>query len=135
MITNFALRCNTLLSAALYLLSNTKKTLERVLFGTQFGSVFFMLQVIFDLTHELLRAEYQVTAHSNTFPWLKENLRSCWSRCHCRSTDVDEVKVNSGSVNCRIMRVKGSGIAVTQWQSLEGYGSAAEISLNTDCTN
>ncbi|XP_031457728.1 centrosome-associated protein 350-like [Phasianus colchicus] len=49
-------------------------------------------QVIFDLTHELLRAEYQVTAHPNTFPWLKENLRSCCSRCHCRSTAVDEVK-------------------------------------------
>ncbi|XP_032303995.1 centrosome-associated protein 350-like [Coturnix japonica] len=49
-------------------------------------------QVIFDLTHELLRAEYRVAAHPNTFPWLKENLRSCCLRCRCRSTDVDEVK-------------------------------------------
>ncbi|OXB67112.1 hypothetical protein ASZ78_005685 [Callipepla squamata] len=51
-----------------------------------------MLQVIFDLTHELLYTEYQATASPNTFPWLKENLRSCCSRCHYRRTDVDEVK-------------------------------------------
>ncbi|XP_021269387.1 coiled-coil domain-containing protein 187 isoform X3 [Numida meleagris] len=49
-------------------------------------------QVIFDLTYELLRAEYQVTANPNTFPWLRENLRSCCSRCHCRRTEVDEAK-------------------------------------------
>ncbi|OXB76355.1 UNVERIFIED_CONTAM: hypothetical protein H355_006766, partial [Colinus virginianus] len=57
-----------------------------------FGAVFLMLQVIFDLTHELLHTEYQATASPNTFPWLKENLRSCCSRCHYRRTDVDEVK-------------------------------------------
>ncbi|XP_065593330.1 centrosome-associated protein 350-like [Cyrtonyx montezumae] len=49
-------------------------------------------QVIFDLTHELLHTEYQATANPNTFPWLKENLRSCCSRCHYRRTDVNEVK-------------------------------------------
>lgn len=128
MIINSALRCKILLSAAWYLLSNTKRTLEGASCGTQFGSVFLMLQVIFDLTHELLRAEYQVTAHPKTFPWLKANLRSCCCRCRCRSTDVNEVKVNSGNVNCRTARVKRAGTAVTQWQSWKGWGSATEIS-------
>ncbi|NXI62196.1 CE350 protein, partial [Anseranas semipalmata] len=49
-------------------------------------------QVIFDLTRELLCAEYQVTANPNRFPWSKDNLGSCCSRCHCRRTDVNEVK-------------------------------------------
>ncbi|XP_069729745.1 centrosome-associated protein 350-like [Phaenicophaeus curvirostris] len=47
-------------------------------------------QVIFDLTHELLRAEYR--ANANTFPWMKENLGSYCSRHLCRGTDVSEVK-------------------------------------------
>nr|XP_009664098.1 PREDICTED: centrosome-associated protein 350 [Struthio camelus australis] len=62
-------------------------------------------QIIFDLTHELLCAEYHVTANPNTFPWLKENLGSCCSRRLCGRTDVNEVKVHSGNVKCTIMRV------------------------------
>ncbi|XP_075375917.1 centrosome-associated protein 350-like isoform X2 [Mycteria americana] len=50
-------------------------------------------QVIFDLTRELLCAEYQVTANPNTFPWMKENLGSLCSRHLCRRTDVSEVKI------------------------------------------
>ncbi|XP_051492632.1 coiled-coil domain-containing protein 187 [Apus apus] len=50
-------------------------------------------QVIFDLTCELIHAEYQATANPNTFPWMKENLRSYCSRHLCRGTDVNEVKM------------------------------------------
>ncbi|KAM6399899.1 LOW QUALITY PROTEIN: coiled-coil domain-containing protein 187 [Rhynochetos jubatus] len=50
-------------------------------------------QVIFDLTHELLCAEYQVTVNANTFPWIKENLGSYHSRWLCRRTDVSAVKM------------------------------------------
>ncbi|XP_065428144.1 coiled-coil domain-containing protein 187 isoform X2 [Chrysemys picta bellii] len=49
-------------------------------------------QVIFDLTHELLHAEYQVTANPNPLPWLKENLDSRYYRHICRKTDISEVK-------------------------------------------
>nr|XP_032623477.1 coiled-coil domain-containing protein 187 [Chelonoidis abingdonii] len=49
-------------------------------------------QVIFDLTHELLHAEYQVTANPNPLPWLKENLDSRYYRHICRNTDISEVK-------------------------------------------
>ncbi|XP_032855502.1 coiled-coil domain-containing protein 187 [Tyto alba] len=49
-------------------------------------------QVILDLTRELLCAEYRVTANPNTFPWMKENLRSHCSRCLCTRTDVNDVK-------------------------------------------
>ncbi|XP_030391706.1 centrosome-associated protein 350-like isoform X2 [Gopherus evgoodei] len=49
-------------------------------------------QVIFDLTHELLLAEYQVTANPNPLPWLKENLDSRYYRLICRNTDISEVK-------------------------------------------
>ncbi|XP_067397702.1 coiled-coil domain-containing protein 187 [Emydura macquarii macquarii] len=49
-------------------------------------------QVIFDLTQELLHAEYQVTANPNPLPWLKENLGSRCSRHIRRKTDISEVK-------------------------------------------
>ncbi|XP_034608016.1 centrosome-associated protein 350-like isoform X2 [Trachemys scripta elegans] len=49
-------------------------------------------QVIFDLTHELLHAEYQVTANPNPLPWLKENLDSRYYRHICRKADISEVK-------------------------------------------
>ncbi|XP_044849033.1 coiled-coil domain-containing protein 187 [Mauremys mutica] len=49
-------------------------------------------QVIVDLTHELLHAEYQVTANPNPLPWLKENLDSRYYRHICRNTDISEVK-------------------------------------------
>jgi len=65
------------------------------------GTVFLLLQVIFDLTHELLCAKYQVSANSNTFPWLKENLGSHCSRHSCR-TDANEVKVCSENRKCTI---------------------------------
>lgn len=69
------------------------------------GTVALLLQVIFDLTRELLCAEYQVTVNPNTFPWMKENLGSCCSRRLCRRTDVSEVKVHSGNGKCTITRV------------------------------
>ncbi|XP_074779894.1 uncharacterized protein LOC141968736 isoform X2 [Athene noctua] len=51
------------------------------------------LPVIFDLTHELLCTEYQVTANPNMFPWMKENLGSRCSSSLCRRTDVSDVKI------------------------------------------
>lgn len=69
------------------------------------GTVFLLLQVIFDLTRELLCAEYQVTANPNTLPWMKKNLGSHCSRRLCRRTDVNEVKVHSGNAKCVITRV------------------------------
>ncbi|XP_032933790.1 centrosome-associated protein 350-like isoform X2 [Catharus ustulatus] len=50
-------------------------------------------QVIFDLSHELLCAEYQVTAKPNVFPWMKKKVGSHCSRHPCRRTDVSDVKI------------------------------------------
>ncbi|XP_058709994.1 centrosome-associated protein 350-like isoform X3 [Poecile atricapillus] len=49
-------------------------------------------QVIFDLSHELLCAEYPVTAKPNMFPWMKKNVGSHCSRHLCRRMDVSDVK-------------------------------------------
>ncbi|KAM4647190.1 LOW QUALITY PROTEIN: coiled-coil domain-containing protein 187 [Amazona ochrocephala] len=45
-------------------------------------------QVTFDLTRELLCAEYQVTANPNAFLWMRDS-----SRRLCRRTDVSDVKI------------------------------------------
>lgn len=95
---------------------SAKKTFERasVKDSLYVGTVVLLLQVIFDLTHELLCAEYQVTANPNTFPWMKENLGSHCSRHLCR-TDVNEVKVHPGNVKCTITRVSKES-RLLQWQ-------------------
>ncbi|XP_054140435.1 centrosome-associated protein 350-like isoform X2 [Melozone crissalis] len=49
-------------------------------------------QVIFDLSHELLCAEYQVTAKPNIFPWM-EKVGSPCCRHLCSRTDVSDVKI------------------------------------------
>ncbi|XP_038012588.1 coiled-coil domain-containing protein 187 isoform X3 [Motacilla alba alba] len=49
-------------------------------------------QVIFDLSRELLCAEYQVTAKPNMFPWMEKTVGSSCSRHPCRRTDVSDVK-------------------------------------------
>nr|XP_026652831.1 centrosome-associated protein 350 isoform X1 [Zonotrichia albicollis] len=49
-------------------------------------------QVIFDLSHELLCAEYRVTAKPNVFPWM-ENVGSPSCRHLCSRTDVRDVKI------------------------------------------
>ncbi|XP_063266277.1 coiled-coil domain-containing protein 187 isoform X2 [Prinia subflava] len=49
-------------------------------------------QVVFDLSRELLCAEYQVTAKPNVFPWMKKNVGSHCCRRLCRRTDVSDVK-------------------------------------------
>ncbi|XP_033374374.1 coiled-coil domain-containing protein 187 isoform X2 [Parus major] len=49
-------------------------------------------QVIFDLSHELLCAEYPVTAKPNMFPWMKKNVGSHCSRHLYRRMDVSDVK-------------------------------------------
>nr|XP_032607328.2 centrosome-associated protein 350 [Taeniopygia guttata] len=50
-------------------------------------------QVIFDLSHELLCAEYQVTAKPNMFPWMKKEVGSLCARPLCRRADVSDVKI------------------------------------------
>ncbi|XP_033374376.1 coiled-coil domain-containing protein 187 isoform X4 [Parus major] len=50
-------------------------------------------QVIFDLSHELLCAEYPVTAKPNMFPWMKKNVGSHCSRHLYRRMDVSDVKI------------------------------------------
>ncbi|NXI59823.1 CE350 protein, partial [Chloroceryle aenea] len=49
-------------------------------------------QVIFDLTRELLCAEYRAPENPNTLPWMKEKLGSCCSRGRCRRA-IDDVKM------------------------------------------
>ncbi|XP_023794086.1 centrosome-associated protein 350 isoform X2 [Cyanistes caeruleus] len=49
-------------------------------------------QVIFDLSRELLCAEYPVTAKPNMFPWMKKKVGSHCSRHLCRRMDVSDVK-------------------------------------------
>ncbi|NXG70774.1 CE350 protein, partial [Baryphthengus martii] len=69
-------------------------------------------QVIFDLTRELLRAEYQVPANSNTFPWMKENLGSCCSRGRCRQRDVGDVKKLVQDEIIKIMNLEKSDLEI-----------------------
>lgn len=66
-----------------------------------FSVLLSLLQVIFDLSHELLCAEYQVTEKPNTFPWMKKEVGSLCSRHLCRRADVSDVKVCSGNKKYR----------------------------------
>ncbi|XP_061867417.1 coiled-coil domain-containing protein 187 isoform X3 [Colius striatus] len=69
-------------------------------------------QVILDLTRELLCGEYQVTANPNTFPWVKENLRSHCSRHFCRRTDVSDVKTFVQGEITKIMNLEKNDLAM-----------------------
>lgn len=71
-----------------------------------FSVLLSLFQVIFDLSHELLCAEYQVTAKPNVFPWMKKNVGSHCSRHLCRRTDVSDVKVCSGNTGTRVKRAE-----------------------------
>ncbi|KAM6372452.1 coiled-coil domain-containing protein 187 [Pluvialis apricaria] len=81
-------------------------------------------QVIFDLAHELLCAEYQVTANPNTFPWMKENLGSHCSRHLCRRTDVNEVKMFVQGEIIKIMNLEKNDLEMKRkFLNMTKYGN------------
>ncbi|XP_066057497.1 coiled-coil domain-containing protein 187 [Chamaea fasciata] len=57
-----------------------------------FSALLSLLQVIFDLSRELLCAKDQVTAKPSMFPWMKKRVGSHCSRHLCRRMDVSDVK-------------------------------------------
>lgn len=85
-----------------------------------------LLQVIFDLSHELLCAEYQVTAKPNIFPWMEKNVGSPCSRHLCSRTDVSDVKVCSGNVKYRNESGK-SRDCKKKCEIWEDYGNGTEV--------
>ncbi|KAM9256715.1 coiled-coil domain-containing protein 187 [Cariama cristata] len=81
-------------------------------------------QVIFDLTRELLYAEYQVTENPNTFPWMKENLGSHCSRCLCRRTDVNSVKMFVQGEIIKIMNLEKNDLEMKRkFLNMTKYGN------------
>ncbi|XP_054076154.1 coiled-coil domain-containing protein 187 isoform X1 [Rissa tridactyla] len=81
-------------------------------------------QVIFDLTHELLCAEYQVATNPNTFPWMKENLGSYCSRHLCRRTDVNEVKMFVQGEIIKIMNLEKNDLEMKRkFLNMTKYGN------------
>ncbi|XP_068011971.1 coiled-coil domain-containing protein 187 isoform X3 [Melanerpes formicivorus] len=80
-------------------------------------------QVIFDLTCELLCAEYQVTAKTNTFPWMKANLGSQFSRHLCR-TDVSDVKMFVQGEIIKIMNLERNDLEMKRkFLNMTKYGN------------
>uniref|UniRef100_A0A8C8ABK5 CAP-Gly domain-containing protein n=1 Tax=Otus sunia TaxID=257818 RepID=A0A8C8ABK5_9STRI len=81
-------------------------------------------QVIFDLTRELLCAEYQVTANPNMFPWMKENLGSHCSRSLCRRTDVNDVKMFVQGEIVKIMNLEKNDLDMKRkFLNMTKYGN------------
>ncbi|XP_035197686.1 centrosome-associated protein 350-like [Oxyura jamaicensis] len=81
-------------------------------------------QVIFDLTREVLRTEYQVTANPDRLPWLKENLGSRCSRCRCRRADVNEVKTFVQGEVVKIMNLEKNDLEVKRkFLNMTKYGN------------
>ncbi|KAM6237719.1 coiled-coil domain-containing protein 187 isoform 3-T3 [Spheniscus humboldti] len=82
-------------------------------------------QVIFDLTRELLCAEYQVTANPNTLPWMKKNLGSHCSRRLCRRTDVNEVKTFVQGETIKIMNLEKNDLEMKRkFLNMTKYGNS-----------
>ncbi|NXL30491.1 CE350 protein, partial [Glaucidium brasilianum] len=81
-------------------------------------------QVIFDLTHELLCAEYQVTANPNMFPGMKDNLGSHCSRSLCRRTDVNDVKLFVQGEIIKIMNMEKNDLDMKRkFLNMTKYGN------------
>ncbi|NXF33656.1 CE350 protein, partial [Nyctibius bracteatus] len=81
-------------------------------------------QVIFDLTHELLCAEYQATANPNTFPRMNENLGSHRSRHLGRRTDVNEVKTFVQGEIIKIMNLEKNDLEMKRkFLNMTKYGN------------
>ncbi|KAM9271259.1 coiled-coil domain-containing protein 187 [Morus bassanus] len=80
-------------------------------------------QVIFDLTHELLCAEYQVTANPNKFPWMKYLVSHC-SRGLCRRTDVNDVKTFVQGEIIKIMNLEKNDLEMKRkFLNMTKYGN------------
>ncbi|XP_027742952.1 centrosome-associated protein 350-like isoform X2 [Empidonax traillii] len=81
-------------------------------------------QVIFDLTRELLRAEYRVTADPNSFPWMKINVGSRCSRHPCRRTDVRDVKTFVQGEIIKIMNLEKNDLEMKRkFLNMTKYGN------------
>ncbi|NXF10469.1 CE350 protein, partial [Smithornis capensis] len=81
-------------------------------------------QVIFDLTQELLGAEYQVTANPDMFPWVKKKVGSCCSRHLCRRTDVSDVKTFVQGEIIKIMNLEKNDLEMKRkLLNLTKYGN------------
>ncbi|XP_072792771.1 coiled-coil domain-containing protein 187 isoform X4 [Taeniopygia guttata] len=81
-------------------------------------------QVIFDLSHELLCAEYQVTAKPNTFPWMKKEVGSLCSRPLCRRADVSDVKTFVQGEIIKIMNLEKNDLEMKRkFLNMTKYGN------------
>ncbi|NXD74926.1 CE350 protein, partial [Halcyon senegalensis] len=81
-------------------------------------------QIIFDLTRELLCAEYQVPANPNTLPWMKEDLGSCCSRGRCGRSDIDDVKMFVQDEIIKIMNLEKNDLEMKRkFLNITRYGN------------
>ncbi|NXO71221.1 CE350 protein, partial [Phainopepla nitens] len=81
-------------------------------------------QVIFDLSRELLCAEYQVTAKPSMFPWMKKNVGSPCSRHLCRRTDVSDVKTFVQGEIIKIMNLEKNDLEMKRkFLNMTKYGN------------
>ncbi|XP_053818252.1 centrosome-associated protein 350-like isoform X1 [Vidua chalybeata] len=81
-------------------------------------------QVIFDLSHELLREEYQVTAKPNTFPWMKKEVGSPCSRHLCRRTDIRDAKTFVQGEIIKIMNLEKNDLEMKRkFLNMTKYGN------------
>ncbi|XP_017929930.2 centrosome-associated protein 350 isoform X2 [Manacus vitellinus] len=88
-------------------------------------------QVIFDLTRELLRAEYQVTANPNPFPWMKINVGSHCSRHLCSRTDVSDVKTFVQGEIIKIMNLEKNDLEMKRkFLNMTKYGNCKRDRLD-----
>ncbi|XP_059342660.1 coiled-coil domain-containing protein 187 [Ammospiza nelsoni] len=80
-------------------------------------------QVIFDLSHELLCAEYQVTAKPNIFPWM-EKVGSPCCRHLCSRTDVSDVKTFVQGEIIKIMNLERNDLEMKRkFLNMTKYGN------------
>ncbi|NXO29169.1 CE350 protein, partial [Cisticola juncidis] len=81
-------------------------------------------QVVFDLSRELLCAEYQVTAKPDVFPWMKNNVGSHCSRHLCRRMDVSDVKTFVQGEIIKIMNLEKNDLEMKRkFLSMTKYGN------------
>ncbi|NXA73254.1 CE350 protein, partial [Thryothorus ludovicianus] len=81
-------------------------------------------QVIFDLSRELLCAQYQVTAKPNMFPWMKKNVGSHCSRDLCIRTDVRDVKTFVQGEIIKIMNLEKNDLEMKRkFLNMTKYGN------------
>ncbi|XP_050837097.1 coiled-coil domain-containing protein 187 [Serinus canaria] len=82
-------------------------------------------QVIFDLSHELLCAEYQVTAKPNMLPRMEKTVGSPCSRHLCRRTDVSDVKMFVQGEIIKIMNLEKNDLEMKRkFLNMTKYGNS-----------